>query len=318
MSKTAGAGNIKYVQGLATTETEDTSHIPDAVASAKASDVAVICIGLTTKDESEGHDRVNLTLPGAQQQLVEEILKVQPNTVVVLVNGGPLAIEWIKDNIPAIVEAFYPGELGGDAVADVLYGKVNPSGRLPYTVYPADYIKRSYFDMNLRGNGGCTYQYYTGNALWEFGYGLSYTTFSYTWTEGSIAENVFEVSSSLAASEVGDTPLVYTVVVKNIGSVAGADSVLGFLKSTNQSSDAPIRELFDFGRVFLEPGASETVHLTVSPQTLSLTDRSGVQRIYCGVYVVEVGVLKARFRVIGHDQVLFSLPEVKKRHALKI
>ncbi|XP_065184941.1 uncharacterized protein LOC135815554 [Sycon ciliatum] len=307
---------INFVPGLESTSSDDTSKFNDVTAAAKGSDVAVVCIGMTTRQESEGRDRKDLLLPGAQQELVDAVLKVQPNTVVVLINGGPLAIDSIKENVPAILEAFYPGELGGDAVADVLFGKVNPSGRLPTTVYPASYTDRSYFDMNLRGNGGCTYLHYTGDALWEFGFGLSYTTFSYSWESGSIGESVIHVDTSTAAS-VGDTPLMYTVVVKNTGDVAGADSVLGFLKSSNQS-DAPIRELFDFGRVYLQAGESATVHLTVSPQTLSLTDREGVQSIRRGEYRVEVGDLRGKFIVDGGDVELFSYPLVKERHVTKL
>ncbi|XP_065184940.1 uncharacterized protein LOC135815553 [Sycon ciliatum] len=306
------AVSVDYVAGLEDVASNDTSEFDEAAGAAKKCDVAIICIGMTTKQESEGHDRMDLLLPGAQQELVDAVLKVQPNTVVVLINGGPLAIDSIKENVPAVLEAFYPGELGGDAVADVLFGKVNPSGRLPTTVYPASYTDRSYFDMNLRDNGGCTYLHYTGDALWEFGYGLSYTTFSYSWESGSIGESVIHVDTSTAAS-VGDTPLMYTVVVKNTGDVAGADSVLGFLKSSNQS-DAPIRELFDFGRVYLQAGESATVHLTVSPQTLSLTDREGAQSIRRGEYSVEVGDLRGKFIVDGGDVELFSYPRIKQRH----
>ena len=311
---------IHYVAGLSFPNSTDQSDFSTAATAARSSDVAIVCVGLSQTEEKEGHDRTNLTLPGAQDKLVQEILKAQPNTIVVLINGGPLAIPEIKDSVPAIVEAFYPGELGGDAIADVLFGNVNPSGRLPNTVYPAEYIKRSYFDMNLRDNGGCTYQHYTGDALWEFGFGLSYTTFNYTWSSGSIGtdENgVYRVHSSLAAS-VSDTPLMYTVRVKNTGKVGGADSVLGFLKSSGEQPDAPIRELFDFGRVYLEAGESAVVHLTVGPGVLSLTDSSGVQSVRSGKYIVEVGDLRSAFEVFGPDVELFSLPKVKERHEANI
>ena len=310
---------INYVAGLNAPGSSDKSKFPDAVDAAKSSDVAIVCVGLSQNEEREGRDRTDLTLPGAQDELVQEVLKAQPNTVVVLINGGPLAIPSIKESVPAIVEALYPGELGGDAVTDVLFGVVNPSGRLPNTVYPAEYIKRSYFDMNLRDNGGCTYQHYTGDALWEFGFGLSYTTFNYTWSSGSIGtdENgVYRVHSSLAAS-VSDTPLMYTVSVKNTGKVGGADSVLGFLKSSGEQSDAPIRELFDFGRVYLEAGESAVVHLTVGPGVLSLTDSSGVQSVRSGKYTVEVGDLRSAFEVYGPDVELFNFPKVKERYEAK-
>ena len=301
-----GKKKINYAQGC-NIDDDDTSGIAGATSAAKASEVAIVFVGLDETQEREGHDRVSLELPGVQDQLVKAVLGANKKTIVVLVNGGPLAIEWIKDNVPAIVEAFYPGELGGDAVADVLLGNVNPSGRLPYTVYPADYIKRSYFDMSLRDNGGCTYRFYQGKPLWTFGYGLSYTVFNYSWSGHPHHQHA---DAKRIAN--GRNTISYTVNVTNTGNMAGYDSVLGFLTDQPQP-DAPQKELFDFGRVFLEPGESATVHLTVGPQQLSSVDEEGTQFIKTGHYGVKIGDLESSFHVTGADHEMFSLKNIKNK-----
>jgi len=131
--------------------------------------------------EDEGWDHRQIALPGVQGQLIQAVHAANPKIVLVLIHGGPLGIDWEKTNVPAIVDAFYPGSMGGDAIASILAGDVSPSGRLPNTIYPADFINvRDIWDMNLRDKGGITYRYYTGTPLWEFGFGLSYTTFAYT------------------------------------------------------------------------------------------------------------------------------------------
>lgn len=163
--------DVRYARGCAI-DSPDRQGFAAAEQAARSAQVAIVAVGLDGSQEEEGHDRETITLPGVQEELVRAIVATGTPTVVVLINGGQLAIEWIKDNVPAIVEAFYPGELGGDAVADVLLGAYNPAGRLPYTVYPADFVRRSFFNMNLRTDGGITYMFYEGQALWEFGWGL--------------------------------------------------------------------------------------------------------------------------------------------------
>lgn len=301
-----GAGKIEYAIGCKSVGDNDTSDIAAAVVAAKASDLAVVFIGLDETQEKESLDRTTLVLPGAQDQLTQAVFNANKNTIVVLINGGPLAIRWIKDNVPAIVEAFYPGELGGEAIADILVGDVNPSGRLPYTVYPQDYIQRSYFDMNLRDNGGCTYRFYTGTPLWTFGDGLSYTTFNYSWSEGdgSITADANQVATDKQT-------ILYEVKVTNTGDKAGADTVLGFLTDQPQS-DAPKKELFDFGRVFLKPGESAVVHLAIGPQELSSVDVHGTQFVKTGRYGVAIGNLRAELLVTGTDYEMFSLQKMRE------
>ena len=305
-----GANKVQYAQGCDISST-DTSHIAEAVSAAKASDVAIVFIGINSHIEGEGHDRTSIELPGVQEQLVEAVMGANKNTVVVLINGGQLAIEWISTNVPAIVEALYPGEMGGDAVANILFGKVSPSGRLPYTMYPASFVNRSFFNMDLRNESGCTYRYYTGDAIYSFGHGLSYTTFNYKWND-DLAANYL----SFDAGRVGrqEDSINYTVVVTNTGKFDSDVSVLGFITAQEQP-DAPLKELFDFGRVHLTAGESATVHLTVAPSGLSLVDEYGVEAIRPGRYKIQVEGLSADLEITGEDHVVFSLPEMKRRHA---
>ena len=166
------------------------------------------------------------------------MLKANPKTVVVLIHGGSMSIDWTAANVPAILDAHYPGELGGDAIAGVIYGDVSPGGRVTQTVYPAAWAaKRPISDMSLRGydadhNVGITHMHYLGSPLYSFGYGLSYTTFSFAWS-GSIADesgsDLVATTNAMAqlherhykmsvAERVATTP-GYTVVVTNTGSV---------------------------------------------------------------------------------------------------
>ena len=306
-----GADKIKYAQGCQI-DVNDTSMISDAVAAAKASDAVVVFLGIHQKQEREGLDRTTLDLPGSQNDLITAVHGAGKPTIVVLINGGPLAIEWIQQNVPAIVEAFYPGEMGGDAVADMLMGKISPGGRLPVTFYPSDFVnKRSMFDMSLSDNGGITYRYYTGKPLWEFGDGLSYTTFSYNW---SSFQN--DVVSSYTTDEAVDSSLNYTVVVKNTGSMTGDDVVLAYLMSPPYPG-GPLKELYGFQRVHLAPGESTTVHLTVPPQVLASVDVEGVQAVKAGRYRVRIGQLEKEFTLVGNDRVLFDLKAIKERHKMK-
>lgn len=300
-----GAGKVKYSPGCSVAG-NDTSGIADAVNLVKSSDVALVFVGLDQSQEREGHDRTILNLPGVQQQLVENVVGTGKPTVVILINGGPLAIEWVKDHVHAIVEAFYPGEMGGDAIADILLGKISPGGRLPYTVYPTEFAQqRSMTDMRLRSNSGITYRHYKGTPLWEFGFGMSYTSFSYSWPSTS-PQPYFATDYAVEGS------IQYTVNVTNTGRMAGDEVVMGFVNSTDP--DAPLKELFAFERIHLEPGESKIVHLSVPPSVLSLVDSNGVETVRPGMYGIQIDGLSTRLVLSGESRVLFDLPAIKKRH----
>lgn len=162
----------------------DTSQISSAVAVCHAADVCILFLGMDNSIEGEGNDRQNIDLPGQQALLANTIIAIGKPTVVVLMGGAALAIADIKKTVPAIFNAFYPGEMGGDAITDVLFGDYSPSGRLTFTMYVAEITRRSMYDMSLRGtpgsqNGGITYQWYSdkfGQPLWPFGTGESFTS----------------------------------------------------------------------------------------------------------------------------------------------
>ena len=162
------------------TQAGDTSHIPAAVAAAQAADVAIVFIGSDQTTEAENFDRDNITLAGAQEQLVLAVLAAQPNTVVVFISGGIVSSPAIINTASTVLQVFYPGELGGDAIMNVLLGVNSPSGKLPITMYyPNVTVNRDIRTSDLAADGGITHNFFTGPVLLPFGYGLSYTTFTY-------------------------------------------------------------------------------------------------------------------------------------------
>ena len=154
------------------------AEIKKAVELAKKADVVILYVGTNLAVEAEGLDRTSLSLPGNQEELAEAVIKANPKTVVVLMNAGPLTIPWIKQNAPAIIEAWWAGESGGNAIADVIFGDVNPGGKLPFTVYASEeqVPPQDEYDVTK----GFTYMYLKGKPLFPFGHGLSYTEFSYS------------------------------------------------------------------------------------------------------------------------------------------
>lgn len=241
-----------------------------AVEAAHKADVVIAVLGLeplTHEGESrscvlegEMSDRISLELPGKQNELVETIIKETKTPVVaVLVNGGPLAIEWLSEHADAIVEAWYGGEQGGLAIADVLFGDYNPGGRLPVTFYPASYVNQvKLTDMRMRpeaNHPGRTHRYYTGSPIYEFGYGLSYTQFE---VEGCTSH-----SSVLHAKSGEAFTMPLCVVVTNIGDVTGDIVVLAIAEGDFTAETSPKlfkeKSLFGFKRIHLRPHERMTV-----------------------------------------------------------
>jgi len=277
--------------GLPSVWCQDADGIAPAAAAARAADVAVVVVGLCSvcpdgwRVEGEGHDRAGLALPGRQDELVAAVLATGTPTVVVLVHGGPVAVEAVKAGAAAILDAHYPGEMGGDAVAAVLFGDASPSGRLAGTVYPAAFAaRRPMTDMALAPHGGApgiTHLYYDGPTLWPFGWGLSYTTFSFVWADGAGAAAA-TTDGFLAA------PPQYVCNVSNTGAVTSDVSVLGFF-STGLPGE-PLQELFDFARVAaLAPGATATVTLTLPAGVAAVVDAAGEKSLVPGAFRVWVG-----------------------------
>jgi len=191
-----------------------------------------------------GGDRVQIGLPRVQEELMQKVAAVGKPTVLVLLNGSALAVNWAKDHIPAIVEAWYPGQSGGTAIADVLFGDYNPGGRLPVTFYKSVDQLPPFTDYSMKDR---TYRFFKGEPLFPFGYGLSYSTFAY--------RNLRAEGTNIS------------VEVENTSSLLGEEVVQFFVKREGAAEDDPIRSLAGFQRIALKPRERKTVHFTLKAQT---------------------------------------------------
>jgi hypothetical protein len=300
IEKVVGSAHVQYAAGLADVSDNRTSGIPAAVSAAKSSDVTILFIGLDTSIEREGHDRHSITLPGAQLQLAEELQATGTPLVVVLINGGMVAIDWISHNTDTIVEAFYPGFYGGTALARLMFGQENRWGKLPVTIYGDSYTEEfDMLDFNMAKPPGRTYRYYTGGStLFPFGTGLSYTTFSL----------------SLAAKVVGPEVTIYRVWVNNTGSRAGDEVVMAFFTppatlSPDQPASAIRKQLFGFERASLDASGSSELQFAVSTKTLMVYDDDGNGVSLPGTYSLTFengagSVLRESFTVTGDELIL--------------
>jgi beta-glucosidase len=250
---------------------------------ARQADVVVLCMGLTARMEGEemdvaingfrGGDRTAIDLPQVQQQLIREIKALGKPVVLVLLNGSALAVNWENDNIPAIVEAWYPGQAAGQALADVLFGDYNPAGRLPVTFYKSVKDLPPFEDYNMKGR---TYKYFSGEALYPFGYGLSYTSFQYDELK---ANNEIKIGESMPLS----------VTVKNTGKMAGDEVVQVYLSSKNGVPGTPLRTLAGYKRIHMQPGESKTVNIMVRPDAFATFTAAGKREILPGNFEISVG-----------------------------
>eukprot|EP01084_Bolivina_argentea_P097078 174517_1 len=297
------AKSTSYIMGCSLI-CNNTSKFNDAVNAATKADISLVFLGLDpvndeskcrvensssngccdnnghcfTATETEGWDRGQIAFPGYQLELLQAIANVtSTKTILIMMNGGMIDLSWPKmdnSNVDAIIEAFYPGQLGGDAIANILYGKVSPGGKLPLTIYPVSMTKqRETGDMNLRNNGGITYQYYTGKVVYEFGYGLSYTTFEYVYYDSNVNKSVstLEMANYYRNKLYYRDVISYTIGVKNTGHMDSDCVVLGFVNYTDP--DAPIKSLFDFQRVFVKVNQIVNVSLSISPESISILIR---------------------------------------------
>ena len=255
----------------------------EAVAAARKADVVVAFVGLSPNLEGEempvhiegfsGGDRTDIKLPQAQEDLLEAVAATGKPLVVVLMNGSALAVNWAQEHAQAVLEAWYPGETGGEAIAETLDGKNNPGGRLPITFYKSIDQLPGFEDYAMKGR---TYRYFEGSPLYGFGYGLSYTTFAYS-----------NLQLSSRTVKAGD-PLTVEGEVRNTGERAG-DEVVELYLTPPKTDVSPIRELKAFQRVHLEPGASRRVTFELGPRQLSEVDAAGKRSVQAGSYGIFVG-----------------------------
>jgi len=256
---------------------------PAAIAAAKNADVVVAVVGITSRLEGEempvdqpgfsGGDRTNLEMPKPEEDLVQAVAAAGKPLVIVLMNGSALGVNWEKAHSNAVLEAWYSGEESGAAIAETLSGKNNPAGRLPVTFYKDVHQLPNFEDYSMKGR---TYRYFEGEPLWPFGYGLSYTAFSYS-----------DLTLPATRIDAGDS-LNTSVTVTNTGRVAGDEVVQLYLKFP-ELAGAPIRALRGFQRIHLEPGASQKVEFSLNPRDLSMVTDDGDIIVARGKYTVSVG-----------------------------
>lgn len=229
-----------------------------AVELARSADVAVVCVGTTTAIERESRDRTTLGLSGSQEELVKAVFAANPRTVVVLMSAGPLTVPWLKANVPALLQAWWPGEEGGHAIADVLFGDVNPAGRLPHTVYAseAQVPPQTEYDISK----GFTYMYVKGAPLHAFGHGLSYTTFAYSGLK--VSRSKIKTDGTVAVS----------VEITNTGQRAGDEVAQLYVHAVASPVVRAVKELRGFQRLTLRPGEQRTVTFTLPAAKLAFWD----------------------------------------------
>ncbi|PNS01446.1 glycosyl hydrolase family 3 [Petrotoga miotherma DSM 10691] len=264
---TQGKSKILYEKGYHLNSDEiDEELIEKAKRSAKESDVAVIIAGLPERYESEGYDREHMQMPQSHNKLIEEITKVQPNTVVVLSNGAPVEMPWV-DKVKGLLESYLGGQAWGGAVADILFGEVNPSGKLAETFPKKLSHNPSYLNfpgeddrVEYREGVFVGYRYYDKkqiDPLFPFGYGLSYTNFEYT-------------DLTIDKREINDNEtLNVKVKVKNTGNIRGKEIIQLYVKDIESKVNRPEKELKGFEKIQLEPGEEKTVIFTLDKRAFA-------------------------------------------------
>jgi beta-glucosidase len=289
-NKVTPGTKITYVKGCEIIG-NDLNEIEKARKSARNADVAIVVIGEAGYiTNGEGRDVASLDLTGLQEDLLKAVYSTGTPTIAILINGRPLSIRWASENLPGIVEAWMCGEQGGNAVADVLFGDYNPTGKLPVTVprhsgqypfyynYSATKENADYIDM-------------PGSPLYEFGYGLSYTSFEFS----NLRINPSEINNRGEVEVTAD--------IKNTGKVKGAEVAQLYINDVLSSTSKPVRELRGYEKVSLEPGEVKNVRFILTPDELSLYDRDMNFVVEPGIFKVMVGSSSKDIRLEGKFEV---------------
>ena len=257
--------------------------LAEAVATAKKADAVVLVLGLNQRLEGEempiqvdgfkGGDRTHLNLPKVQEQLMEALKATGKPVILVLINGSALSVNYAAENMDAILTAGYPGQEGGNAVADVLFGDYNPAGRLPVTYYKSVDQLPAFENYDMEGR---TYRYFRQTPLYPFGFGLSYTNFSYS-------------DLSLPKETKMGEKIIVSVKVTNSGERDGDEVVQLYLTDEKASTPRPIRQLEGFKRISLKKGESQIVTFVLEPQQLSIINNKDKQVVEPGYFTIAVG-----------------------------
>ena len=310
---------INYASGCGLFELSEDGFAA-AVRAAKESKVAIVFVGESSMSLGgvgwvikgkptrpalcgEGYDRADLNLPGVQQQLVEAVVATGTPTVVVLINGRPLSIPWIAEHVPAILEAWYPGEEGGHAIADVIFGRVNPSGKLPISFPRSVGQVQNYYNHKPTAGGyyhrpgragkpGRDYVFMKPSPLFEFGHGLSYTNFRYS-------------NLRITPSKIGPSGTVrVSVDIRNTGRREGKEIVQLYINDVVSSTTTPVKTLRGFRKVPLKPNQKKTLFFVLTEEDLSLLDQDMQRVVEPGLFEVMVAGLKKQFEVVARAKLI--------------
>lgn len=300
-NKIGNTAKVTYVEGCKVKST-DLNKIDEAVRAAKKSDIAVVVLGENEWQTSnkmgttgEGYDVATLELTGLQKELVKRVHATETPTIVVLINGRALAINWIDENIPAILEAWNPGEKGGEAIADILFGDINPSGKLPVTfprhagqlpVYYNYKPSKKYWLEKGWGNSYADME--ESSPLYEFGYGLSYTSFEFS--------NL--IVSNKSIGKFGN--IIVSCEIKNTGEMAGAEVVQLYINDKLSSVVRPVKELKGFEKVFLQPGENRKVSFELGFNELKMLDKDLDWVVEPGEFEVMIGSSSQKIHLKGN------------------
>jgi beta-glucosidase len=295
--KVGDNARINYVKGCNVIG-EELNEINKAVTAARKSDVAIVVLGENEWQSAgkmgttgEGYDVASLELTGLQKELVKKVYDTGTPVIVILINGRPLATPWIAEHVPAILEAWCPGEKGGEAIADILFGDYNPSGKLPVTIprhvgqLPVYYNHKPSKTYWFEEGWGNSYADLENKPLWEFGYGLSYTEFTYS--DLQISPEISKSGKSIRVS----------VKVTNTGNLEGSEIIQLYVRDVKSTVVRPVKELKGFRKADLSPGEAMVVELEISPEDLSMYDRNMNRIIEPGIFEVMIGSSSQRIHL---------------------
>ena len=279
--RAAPTATITYAEGSTVTGLER-GGFAEAVEVARNADVAIVVVGEREGETGEAASRVGLALPGVQQELIEAVHETGTPVVAVIMSGRPLAIPWLAEHVPAILQAWHPGIQGGNALADVLWGDANPSGKLTVSFPRSVGQVPIYYSRDVTGRPRSESKFTSkyldspNTPLYPFGHGLSYSTFEY----GDLV---------LSADTIApDGTLSVSATVTNTGRVAGAEVVQLYIRDLVASVVRPVKELKGFTKIFLEPGQRQTVRFTLGPSELGFYNQDMQRVVEPGTFAVWV------------------------------
>ena len=279
-----GLAEVVYLKGPDHVDSVSEASLEQYLNQAKDADVVIFMGGISprlegeempvSKDGFDGGDRTTIALPAVQTQVMKALVAADVPTVFVMMTGSALAIPWEAQHVPAILNAWYGGQYGGEAIADVLFGDYNPSGKLPVTFYAQDSDLPDFESYDMQGR---TYRYFNGKALYPFGYGLSYTNFAY---------------ASLQLPKVcrtTDKEVQVTVTVKNVGPMEGEEVVQLYVSHPDKKILVPLTALKGFKRVHLKAGEAQRLTFSISSEDLSCVDEHGIRKVWPGTVHIQLG-----------------------------